>query len=442
MTQKIVILGAGLAGFGAAHHLYKNKKKSTIYEKNSYYGGHAATFIDEGFTFDDGPHISFTKHDRLRKLFDESVQQKVESFSSNVNNYWKGYWIKHPAPVNLFGLPKPLIVKIINEFFEAQTSNLKSINNYKEWLYMTYGKTFSETFPMQYTKKFHTTSAENLDTDWIGPRLYKPNMEEVLNGALSTKTENVHYVNDFFYPTHGGFARFLNQFVNQTDLKLLHEAKKIDPKKKIISFTSGKKECYDYLISSLPLPELISIIEGVPDEIIAASQKLSCSSCVCVNIGVDRNNLSEANWTYFYDDDIIFTRLSFPHTFSPNNTPKNCGSIQAEIYFSKKYKPLTKSPEDFIEPTISDLIRCKIINTADKIIFKNARFSPYANVIFDLDRVSNLSIVHKYLDMIGIKYCGRYGDWNYSWTDEAFISGENAAKKVIQEIAIYKVKYP
>ena len=31
----------------------------------------------------------------------------------------------------------------------------------------------AETFPMEYTIKYHTTNARNLNTEWIGPRLYR-----------------------------------------------------------------------------------------------------------------------------------------------------------------------------------------------------------------------------------------------------------------------------
>jgi len=55
----------------------------------------------------------------------------------------------------------------------------------------------------------------------------------------------------------------------------------------------------------------------------------------------------------------------------------------------------------------------------------------YANIIFDLERADSLKIVHGYLDEIGINYCGRYGDWGYMWTDESFISGENAAQRAL-----------
>ena len=55
--------------------------------------------------FDEGPHVSFTKHERLQKLFADNVDNKYETLHTKVNNYWKGHWIKHPAQVNLYGLP-------------------------------------------------------------------------------------------------------------------------------------------------------------------------------------------------------------------------------------------------------------------------------------------------------------------------------------------------
>jgi protoporphyrinogen oxidase len=57
---------------------------------------------------------------------------------------------------------------VIEEFVTAQHSPEPEIRNYEDWLRASYGDTFAETFPMEYTKKYHTTHAKNLTTDWIG----------------------------------------------------------------------------------------------------------------------------------------------------------------------------------------------------------------------------------------------------------------------------------
>jgi len=58
---RIAILGAGMAGFGAAHRLYSEGVSSVLYGKKAYHDSHTASYRHEtGFIFDEGPHVSFT----------------------------------------------------------------------------------------------------------------------------------------------------------------------------------------------------------------------------------------------------------------------------------------------------------------------------------------------------------------------------------------------
>jgi protoporphyrinogen oxidase len=257
----------------------------------------------------------------------------------------------------------------------------------------------------------------------------------VLRGALSASAPQVHYITHFRYPSDGGFMRYLTKFVPLGNLKLNHEVVSIDPHRHELKFSNGFVSSYDALVSSVPLPDMIRMIDGAPPDVVDASRRLACSTCVLVNIGVNREDISQAHMTYFYDEDICFTRLGFPHMLSALNAPPGTGSIQAEVYFSNKYKPLTGSPEDWIEPVIKDLHRCGVLRENDKILSRKAMLLPYANVIFDLEREKALKTVHGYLDDLGIAYCGRYGDWGYMWTDESFKSGELAAERALQSVA-------
>jgi protoporphyrinogen oxidase len=430
--SNIVILGSGMGAFGAAYRLHSQGITPVMYDKNAYHGGQTASFrYDSGFLFDIGPHISFTKDTRIQDLFAESVDQQYETMQINLNNYWRGYWPRHPVQVNLHGLPEDIIIKVITDFVEVRQAPDQPVRNYADWLLSSFGQTFAELFPMQYTRKYHLTTADNMSTDWLGPRIYRPSLEEVLRGALSPSSPHVHYITHFRYPCKGGFISYLRKFVPLGTLKLNHELVSLDPHTRQLSFSNGNVAHYDALISSVPLPDLVRMIHGAPQDVLDASRRLACSTCVLVNIGVDREDISHAQLTYFYDEDICFTRLSFPHMFSVWNVPPGTGSIQAEVYFSNKYKPLTGSPDDWIEPVITDLRRCGLLHDDDRILFSSAMLIRYANIIFDLERTAALETVHGYLDDLGIGYCGRYGDWGYLWTDESFKSGEKAAERVL-----------
>ena len=428
----IVILGTGMAGFGAAYRLHGEGITPVMYDKNSYHGGQTTSVrYDTGFVFDHGPHISFTKDLRIQELLAENVDQQYEAVQIALNNYWRGYWPRHPVQLHLHGLPEDTIVKAIEDFVAERQGPERPVNNYGDWLLSSFGRSFAELFPMQYTRKYHLTTADNMSIDWLGPRIYRPSLEEVLRGALSPSAPHIHYITHFRYPSHGGFVSYLGKFVPLGHLKLNHALVSIDPGRRELRFSNGHVAQYDGLVSSIPLPDLVGMIQGVPPDVLDASRRLACSTCVLVNIGVDREDLSSAHMTYFYDDDICFTRLSFPHMLSANNVPTGAGSIQAEVYFSEKYKPFAGSPEDLIEPVINDLRRCGIVRDSDAILSRGAVLLRYANVIFDLDRAAALGTVHGYLDDLGIAYCGRYGDWGYMWTDESFKSGERAAEKAL-----------
>jgi protoporphyrinogen oxidase len=436
-NQKIVILGSGMAGLGAAHHLHANGVRATMYDKNDYPGGHTATFVhDSGYIFDDGPHISFSKDPRFQELIAANVGGAYETLDAYVNNYYHGAWVKHPAQANLHNLPSELRARCILDFIEASKKDLvEKPANYLEWLISAFGETFATHFPAVYGRKYHTVAAEKMSTVWMGPRLYRPTMEEVINGALFEQTPDVHYISNFRYPTEGGFISYLKPFMEKADLLLEHEVVAIDPEAKTVRFANGETAAYDELVSSIPLPDLIPMVRGAPDKVREAAAALCATTCVTVNVGLARDDFTPATWTYIYDEDTVFTRLSFPHKMSTRTCPPGCGSIQAECYYSSKYRPLDVAPDALIQPVIDDLVKIGLIREDEEIRHTDARLIPHANIIFDLDREWALPIVHDWLKSKGITYVGRFGEWGYQWTDEAFKSGERGARQVLEKTA-------
>lgn len=437
--KNVVVLGSGMAAAGAASCLTAHGVAPVLYDKNAYHGGLTASPRDaRGFTFDLGPHISFTKDPRIQNLLADSVDQEFETIQINLNNYWRGHWPRHPVQLHLHGLPEDVIVRVIEDFVEERSRPERPINNYADWLLASFGRSFADWFPGQYTRKYHLTTPDNMTTDWLGPRLYRPNLDEVLRGALSPAAPTVHYITNFRYPRRGGFVSYLRKLLPLEHLHLNSEAIGIDPKDRQVRFANGDVARYDELISSVPLPDLIAMIADVPPDVLDASRRLACSTCVLVNLGIDRQDLSAAHVTYFYDDDICFARLCFPHMLSPHNAPPGTGSVQAEVYFSSKYRPLTDSPDAWIDPVIRDLRRCGILRDSDTVLSRSVKLLRYANVIFDLDRPAALQTVHGFLDDVGIAYCGRHGDWGYMWTDESFKSGERAAEQALTRLGSHR----
>lgn len=438
MTEPaVVIIGTGFAGFGAGHRLAAAGERYVVYDKNDHIGGHTASHeMPGGFIFDQGPHLSFTKDERIQRILADAVGGHYESVPIEIDAFWQGRTLTHPLQLNLHGLPEDLIVKILLDLAAVSAAadhHEPPPEDYETWLRCSYGDTFAELFPMTYGLKYHTTPMKNLTTDWLGPRMYRPSLEEALRGALSlTPDRDKHYVTNFRYPTAGGYQAYLDSWIAKSDVSLNHGVAGIDPDKRILRFANGKTADYRELISSIPLPALVPLIDGAPESVRAAAARLAFSSVVLVNLGIDRAGIGDGTHIrYVYDADIPFSRISFPHRLSPRVVPDGASSIQVEWYFSEKYKPLTSSPESLIEPTVAHLRAMGILKEADQLMASEAAVARYANVIYDHERGPAVATIEAFLEEVGIRSCGRYGEWNHLWTDESFISGERAAEAAL-----------
>ena len=227
----IVVLGTGMAGFGAAYRLHDEGITPVMYDKNAYHGGHTASFrYESNFVFDVGPHISFTKDPRIQDLFADSVDQQYETVQINLNNYWRGHWPRHPVQLHLHGLPEDVIVKVIADFVEERQRPERPVKNYADWLLSSFGRTFAELFPMQYTRKYHLTTAENMSTDWLGPRIYRPVSRKCCVARSRHQPRMFTTSRTSAIPRDGGFVSYLKKFVPLGNLKLNHELVSIDPR--------------------------------------------------------------------------------------------------------------------------------------------------------------------------------------------------------------------
>lgn len=418
--ERILILGAGIAGLGASYALRQKGFTPLILEKDETYGGLCGNFTTvEGFRFDRFVHLSFTQDTEVQSLFNQMGGGKTISHSPNPYNLYHSLWIKHPAQNNLYPLPGKEKTEIIEDF-KKRPSNIKvdEIKNYEEWLRQQYGNKFAETFPIPYTKKYWMADAADLETKWVGKRMYQPSLQEVLEGASTLDTPVTYYAKEMRYPEKGGFKSFLKGFADGADILYNQEVCEIDPGLKIIKTSKGETFSYDRLISSLPLPVLIQTLgEIVPSNVKEATKNLKATSAYLISIALKTKDIPPYLWWYIYDD-ILPARVYSPSLKSPDNVPDGCSSLQLEVYCKKD----DYSKEKLIERSVRPLIDQGIIKE-DDIIDIDIRYEPWANVIFDHNIYESREIVLNYIRKLGIEPIGRFGLWDYLWTDQALLSG-------------------
>ncbi|BBO66728.1 O-antigen synthesis protein WbyH [Desulfosarcina alkanivorans] len=418
----IVVLGAGIAGLSAAYHLGLAGREAVVYEKSARWGGLCDSFEVDGFRFDHGIHLSFTKDDYVRELFGKS--STFHSHAPRIGNLYKHIWIKHPAQNNLCPLSVSEKVRVIKDFVENDNPR-DNIRDYEMWLRAQYGNYFAEHFPMAYTRKYWTVDARDLEPSWVGEKMYRPELEEVLAGAMTPETPNTYYADEMRYPVKGGYRSFLSRMANGCEIGLDSRAVCIDLRNRKVLFEDGREVHYESLISSIPLPELIGLIEDAPASVAEAGAKLTATSSALVSLGLKGNTIPPYLWFYIYDEDFLPARCSSPGLKSPQNVPAGCSSLQFEIHFSK-HRKLDLTGDDLVDHVVAKGSELNILDR-NAVIASDCRCIRYANVLFEHSRTNALRTIHSYLDEVGIIYCGRFGKWDYLWSDQSLMSGKQAA---------------
>ncbi len=426
IEKNLAIIGAGFAGIAAGLAAKEKNIDATIFESEETWGGLCGNFSVEGFRFDKAVHLSFNEPELVKKIF-HKVPHYVHSSESN--NFADGSWVRHPVQNNLRQLSVEERIKVIKSFIDREKIPETEIEDYKTWLEIQYGKYFAEKYPCRYTRKYWATDAENLNCNWCGGRMYQPSIDEVLFGAFpdSPEPENVYYTKAMNYPKTGGYKNFVSEIVPQLDIKFNCKVTAIDAENKILTFANGETCKYKNLISTMPLPILAKLISKNP-EVLKAADKLQSTSMVLVSVGYNKKFDFPTNWFYVYDEDIPFARVHSPSRKSPDNALENCSSLQFEIYYSREM-PLKFSDAELVEKTLQAMEKIGVAKISD-VTVTDCRHVDFANVMFYKGMEDCREIVRREVEKNKIISCGRFGEWDYLWSDQSFMSGYNSVEKI------------
>lgn len=409
----VVILGAGIAGLGAALKARELGRLAVIFEANARAGGLLDSFEVRGFRFDNAVHLSFASEPEVRKIFD-----RTEFFTHKPDawNFERDRWLKHPVQNNLFPLPAEEKVELIQSFLNRPE---QKSDDYESWLRHQYGDKIAERYPLVYTKKYWGTEARTLSTTWINSRVRRARLDEILLGALSSTTPNTYYVNEMRYPRKGGYRAFIEPLIFDSQIRCNHVVCRLDPRSKTVYFSNGNKVQYRVLVSSLPLPEIVSIIPEVPSDVLFAAEKLKATSIDLISVGFNREVVDKL-WFYIYDEDIIASRVYSPSFKSRDNVPVGCSSLQFEVYSRGTNSKYGK--EFLIENVLYAIRKMRIASETDIVLIHHKHIK-YGNVIFDLEMERSRGVVRDYFRELGVNNVGRFGEWDYLWSNQSFMSG-------------------
>ena len=341
-------------------------------------------------------------------------------------------YTRFPFQAHLHGLPTAVVAECLNGLVHAverQARGEFNPKNYLEWMRGFFGDGITEHLMVPYAKKIWTIDPEHMDFSWIGRRVPTPDVERIIRGALSDEVAQVGATSQFWYTKRGGIEPLPRALAARVEnIHFERTAVKIELPKRELVFDDGEVVPFGHLVYSLPLPFLPRFIDNLPPAVERACAGLQYQGIHCVNLGIDREHISDKHWIYYYEDEFPFHRLSLPANFSPDTVPPGKSSISTEVAFSPN-RPL--DADSAVEKTIEALKVAGLITEDDKIELVHTEEIYPAYVIYDLNHARNVETIRSWLRENGIWNVGRFGEWQYFNMDHSMRSGRRAAEEIL-----------
>ena len=435
-NKQTLILGSGLAGLSAAYHLRGAKNhRAQVFEKTDVVGGTARSYYIDGFTFDITGHLLHLHHPYTKKLIHKLLGDNIYTCVRKTAIYSKGVYTDYPFQVNTYGLPKSVVAECVNGFKEAvklypADDQRQTSFAFQTWSQRTFGKGIHRHFMKPYNEKLWQVSLKEMTAQWCGMFVPQPKLDDVIGGSKKNFSKSFGYNATFIYPQKGGIQVLAESLARGLDVQLKNPFEQVNWKSKQLLCADGKWKNYDHLVSTVPLMELLKRMPKLPRAVDQAMKKLRWTSVLCLNLGVNRANISDKSWIYFPEKKFVFYRVGFPMNFTPHGAPKGCSSMYVEIGYPPGKTPDFKNPA-LLKRVIRDLNRCGILQAPDQVLVSQFIPIPYAYVIYTPDRTETLSTIFNFLKENHIYSIGRYGEWKYSFMEEAILDGKKTAETIL-----------
>ncbi len=419
----IVILGAGITGLSIAYHLRERGVDFVLVEKEREPGGLCRSIKSGNYIFDYTGHFLHGKSDYVRDLALKLVpgihKVKRKSFI-----FIKGNLIPYPFQANLKYLPLLDRLKSIIEFFFRIR---KVPTNLYEWIMTNFGGGMAELFFLPYNEKLWKCPLSLITPDFLSS--FVPGV------SLFHSKKDIGYNVEFLYPGKG-IGEFTSAFAKGIQI-IQGEVNEVD--KHYVYFAKGKIE-YDYLVSTIPLPEFLPMLD-LGEDVPANPSILRWNSVFCLNLGI-KGNLSFPNfssssefssemkspigfhWIYFPEEHFPFYRVGSFSNVSPGMAPEGYSSIWIEISYRDE-----RPDKDIIDKTIEILSKLGFFDK-DFVDYIHPLDIPYAYPIYNKERKEILSSLNKFLNKYKIKLAGRFGSWKYSYMEESILEGKRIAEEL------------
>ena len=490
MKNKIALfIGSGAACLSAAYTLCSQTDniKPIIIECDDCVGGLAKTYEVNGIKFDLGPHRYFSKEEKVMSFWgnvfpyqgepskdDIILKRLIQNPKGNANPeyednvmlqrrrfsriYYENKFYDYPVKMNL----KTVLNMGIFKTIKCGLSYIKSCfvkkeeKNLEDFMINRFGKVLYETFFEFYTQKVWGRHPKNISKEWGEQRIKGLSLMKTLLNKLTIKKET-SLIEEYYYPKFGSGQMWeeMAKYIKFKGGDVLLNSKVVGMKtdnNRIVSLKIKTQEKEydlegDYIISSMPICDLIAGIDNCPNDIrdIAAGlpyRDYQLISYKVNNFNLHNNtdwktidNLCPDSWIYIQDRCVNMGRIYIPKNFSPYLSKNIKDTLICLEYFCNKGDKLWNMQDtEIFNYGIEELIKIKAINSKDDIEFSHRLKAEKAYPAY-FDTYKDFDKLKEFLNGIENLYCiGRNGQHKYNNMDHSTLSGITVADVILKDV--------
>jgi protoporphyrinogen oxidase len=436
--MKVLILGAGCTGLGAAYRLHElGHTDFLVLEQNGYPGGLATSFVDqEGFTWDIGGHVQFSHYDYFDQLMEKALGAAWLDHLRQSYIWIRERFVPYPFQNNIRHLPQEELASCLRGLIAARQNGKANPKDFEEWILHSFGKGIADLFLFPYNTKVWACPLGQMSYQWIGERVASVDLARITENILMERDDPAWGPNNTFrFPLRGGTGaiwRAVESLIPARNFRYHTQVVKVDPDTRTVVTSAGDEFEFDVLISTLPL-DILAALTG-DRELISEAAQLRYSGTHVVGIGVHGvvpDRLREKNWLYFPENDSPFYRVTVFSNYSPHNVPgKGFWSLMAEVAESP-FRPVDDSA--IVNDVLQGMRNTRLLGAGDKVASTWHFFAPHGYPIPTIDRDAHLNQMQSRLKNWGILSRGRFGAWRYEVgnQDHSCMQGVEAADSAL-----------
>ena len=393
-----LIIGAGITGL--CYAMFVRHDDYLILEKENEIGGYCRTIKRNGFVWDYSGHFFHFQDSQIKDLILSGMEkEKIITVIKETRIKYKDLLVDYPFQKNIHQLEKNELLDCLFDLFTVATDEYE---NFKEMLYVKFGKSIAEKFLIPYNEKLYACDLNILDKNAMGRFFPYADKEDIIKNFRTAN--NSSYNGSFVYPQGGAieYVNSIHRHIDKNKVRFMSEVKSISLVNHEVTLSDGSTIKYDRLINTMPFPQLLDMTGIEYDKNV-----YTWNQVLCFNLGFDKKGSDKINhWLYFPEKKYCFYRVGF----YDNILNQDRMSMYVELGFDKEEQ--IKSNE-WIGPVLRDLEMAGIKSSDQTLVDYECIIMNPAYVHINNQSIKDVEDKKNLLAKFDVYSIGRYGSWTY-----------------------------